>query len=114
MNEFRFEVKYMLKMYYNLRMMKELKMLLTSEIKKRSGIDSEECKLAELDLKETSESLKILKGMVGSYYNIKEEEEIDKKISAFVQRDPYFKLTTKMAKDYYSKVFNKALGNEIN
>jgi hypothetical protein len=91
-----------------------MKMLLTSEIKKNSGIDSEEYRLVELDLKETNESLKILKGMVGTYYNVKEEEEIDKKISAFVQRDPYFKLTTKMAKDYYSKVFNKALSNEIN
>jgi len=114
MTEFRFEVKYMLKMYYNLRIIKEMKMLLTSEIKKNSGIDSEEYRLVELDLKETNESLKILKGMVGTYYNVKEEEEIDKKISAFVQRDPYFKLTTKMAKDYYSKVFNKALSNEIN
>ena len=114
MTEFRFEVKYMLKMYYNLRIIREMKMLLTSEIKKNSGIDSEEYRLVELDLKETNESLKILKGMVGTYYNVKEEEEIDKKISAFVQRDPYFKLTTKMAKDYYSKVFNKASSSEIN
>ena len=114
MTEFRFEVKYMLKMYYNLRIIREMKVLLTLEVERHDVIDSEEYKLIELDLKETNESLKILKDMVGSYYNIKEEEEVNKKISAFVQRDPYFILTTKMAKDYHSKVFNKTPDNEIN
>jgi len=114
MIEFKFEVKYMLKMYYNLRITKEMKMLLTSEIKKRYGINSEEYKLVELDFKETNESLKILKDMIGSYYNIKEEKEVDKKISVFIQRDPYFILTAKMAKDYYNEAFNKTLTDEIN
>ena len=103
MSEIRFEVKYMLKMYYNLHIIKTMKVLLVKEIKKDYGIDSAEYILAKKDSDETDDCIKLLKDMVSTYYNIKDEKELDVKIAAFLRSDPYFKLTDKLAGDFLLK-----------
>jgi|TARA_R110002110_G_scaffold172167_1_gene374804 hypothetical protein len=115
MNEFRFEVKYMLKMYYNLNVIKTMKKLLVQDVEKLHGIESEEYELASEDYKETEKCIKLLKNMVSTYYNIDDEKEIDKKISDFVRNDPYYKLTKKLADQFYKSVFDRTkLSDEIN
>ena len=114
MNEFRFEVKYMLKMYYNLNVVRAMKKLLVQDVEKLHGLESEEYDLASEDYEETKKCIKLLKNMVSTYYNIDDEEEIDKKISNFVRNDPYYKLTNKLANQFYKSVFKKtALDDEI-
>ena len=112
MNEFRFEVKYMLKIYYNLHIIKQMKKLLVDSIKTKEGPDSKECALAVQDYEETKESIKIIKNMVSTYYNIKDEAEIEKKISDFIRNDPYYKLTRGMAEEFYNKIFKEAAPEE--
>ena len=115
MKEFKFEVKYILKMYYNLHVMKEMKRLLVMDIEGKEGKDSKEYALAKQDLKETEKSLKILKSMACAYYNIKDESEIAKKISDFIIQDPYYELTRGMAENFYTKIFKKIVPeDEIN
>ena len=115
MSEFRFEVKYMLKMYYNLYIMKQMKRLLVESIEMKEGKESKEYALATQDYEETKESIKIIKNMVSTYYNIKDEAEIEKKISDFIRNDPYYELTTSMAEVFYKKFFKKkAPEDEIN
>ena len=115
MNEFRFEVKYMLKIYYNMHIIKQMKRLLVDSIEMKEGPDSKEYALATQDYEETKESIKIIKNMVSTYYNIKDEAEIEKKISNFIRNDPYYQLTTSMAEGFYKKFFKKMpTGDEIN
>jgi len=115
MNEFRFEVKYMLKIYYNLHIIQQMKRLLVDSIEMKEGSDSKEYALATQDYEETKESIKIIKNMVSTYYNIKDEAEIEKKISDFIRNDPYYELTTSMAEGFYKKFFKKkAPEDEIN
>ena len=115
MKEFKFEVKYILKMYYNLHVMKEMKRLLVMDIEEKEGRGSKEYALAKQDFEETEESLKILKSMAHAYYNIKDESEIEKKISDFIRNDPYYKLTRGMAENFYTKIFKKIVPeNETN
>ena len=111
MNEFRFEVKYMLKIYYNLHIIKEMKRLLVKSIEIKEGKESREYVLATQDYEETKESIKIIKNMVSTYYNIKDEAEIEKKISNFIRNDPYYQLTTSLAEEFYKKM---PTGDEIN
>ena len=41
--------------------------------------------------------------------------ELDKKISDFVKNDPYFKLTNKLASQFYQSIFDKTkIDGEIN
>jgi hypothetical protein len=115
MNEFRFEVKYMLKIYYNLHIMKEMKRLLVESIEVKEGKESREYALATQDYDETKESIKIIKNMVSTYYNVEDETEIEKKISNFIRNDPHYQLTTSMAEGFYKKFFKKMpAGDEIN
>tara|TARA_Y100000590_G_scaffold354275_1_gene407508 strand:+ start:435 stop:782 length:348 start_codon:yes stop_codon:yes gene_type:complete len=115
MSEFRFEVKYMLKMYYNLYIIKTMKKLLKADVEKKYGKESAEYELSRKDYEETTRCIKILKDMVITYYNIEDEAEIDKKISEFVKNDPYYVLTTKMANSFYKNIFENLPSNkEIN
>ena len=53
--------------------------------------------------------------MAHAYYNIKDEAEIEKKISDFIRNDPYYKLTRGMAENFYTKIFKKIVPeNETN
>ena len=103
MKEFRFEVKYMLKTYYNLYIIKEMKRLVILDYERRKKIETEEYALAKKDYDEIETCIKILKDMVCMYYNVEDGLEFDKKLSSFVKEDPYYKLTEKIAVDFLSK-----------
>ena len=105
----------MLKMYYNLYVIKAMKKLLVEDVIKLHGTKTEEYRLANEDYEETEECIKLLKSMIKTYYNINNEDELDKKISDFVKNDPYFKLTNKLASQFYQSIFDKTkIDGEIN